>query len=78
VGVGLSRLGLDFDAPDGQPAHLVFMILTPPDDDSAQLELLADISRIFRDPAMRERAQDIRSFTELLALVKVESARRAH
>jgi len=76
LGVGLSRAGLDFNAPDGQPAHLVFLLLTPPDDDSAQLELLADIGRIFRNRDIRERAMDIRNFTELRALLRVDGAAR--
>ena len=74
VGVGISREGLDFDAPDGRPAHIVFLILTPPRDDGAQVELLADIGRIFESPGVRERAVGLRSFTELQALLKVEAA----
>lgn len=72
VGVGISQAGLDFDAPDGRPAHIVFLILTPPRDDGAQVELLADIGRLFADPAVRERAVGLRSFTELRALLKVD------
>jgi Kef-type K+ transport system membrane component KefB/mannitol/fructose-specific phosphotransferase system IIA component (Ntr-type) len=76
VGVGISRDGLDFDAPDGQPARIVFLILTAPRDEGAQVELLSDIGRIFGDPAVRERALGMRSFTELQALLKVEGAPR--
>jgi len=74
VGVGISQAGLDFDAPDGQPAHIVFLILTPLRDDGAQVELLADIGRVFADPKVRERAVGLRSFTELRALLKVDGA----
>ncbi|HZL99052.1 MAG TPA: cation:proton antiporter [Planctomycetota bacterium] len=74
VGVGISQAGLDFDAPDGQPAHIVFLILTAPQDEGAQVELLSDIGRIFGDPAVRERAVGLRSFTELRALLKVDGA----
>jgi Kef-type K+ transport system membrane component KefB/mannitol/fructose-specific phosphotransferase system IIA component (Ntr-type) len=74
VGVGISQAGLDFDAPDGRPAHIIFLILTPPRDDGAQVELLADIGRVFADPAVRERAVGLRSFTELRALLKVDGA----
>jgi Kef-type K+ transport system membrane component KefB/mannitol/fructose-specific phosphotransferase system IIA component (Ntr-type) len=74
VGVGVSRFGLDFDAPDGQPVHLVFMLLTAPDDDSAQVELLADIGRIVRSRETRERALEVTSFTELRALLRVDGA----
>ena len=74
VGVGISQEGLDFDAPDGRPARIVFLILTAPQDDGAQVELLADIGRIFEHPDVRERAVGLRSFIELQALLKVEAA----
>ncbi|MGQ0553688.1 MAG: cation:proton antiporter domain-containing protein [Planctomycetota bacterium] len=72
IGVGISPGGLDFDAPDGAPARIVIMILTPLEDDGAQLELLAEISRLFRHPEVRERALSARSITELRALLNVE------
>jgi mannitol/fructose-specific phosphotransferase system IIA component (Ntr-type) len=70
--VGISPAGLDFDAPDGEPARIVIMILTPLEDSGAQLELLAEVSRLFRLPEVRERALSARSFTELRALLNVE------
>jgi mannitol/fructose-specific phosphotransferase system IIA component (Ntr-type) len=70
VAVGLSDSGIDFDAPDGQPAHIVFLLLTPRKDPSVQLELSANISQIFRDPHALERAQRSQNFTEFLAAMK--------
>ncbi|MCA9112262.1 MAG: PTS sugar transporter subunit IIA [Planctomycetaceae bacterium] len=29
-GIGIAREGLHFDSPDGEPTHLVFLILAPP------------------------------------------------
>ena len=75
VAVGLSTAGIDFDAPDGSPAHVIFLILTPVHDDGAQLEILADIAGTFRDEELRERIPSVEGFTEFLALVK--SSRRA-
>jgi mannitol/fructose-specific phosphotransferase system IIA component (Ntr-type) len=72
VAVGLSRNGVDFNAPDGNPANLIFLILTPHDDDGAQVEILADIARTFRHPDIRERAVGTRSFTEFLALLRTQ------
>jgi K+:H+ antiporter len=74
VAVGLSRAGIDFDAPDGKPAQIIFLLLTPWHDDGAQLEILADITRIFRHPEVRERALEVGNYTEFLALLKSESA----
>ena len=72
VAVGLSRAGIDFDAADGQPAQIIFLLLTPASDDGAQLDILAHITRIFQDAAIRERALEVMSYTEFLALLKSE------
>lgn len=69
IGIGLSAAGIDFDAPDGNPAHVIFLILTPQRDNGAQLEILADIAATFRDEAIRAQAVHICTHTELLALV---------
>jgi Kef-type K+ transport system membrane component KefB/mannitol/fructose-specific phosphotransferase system IIA component (Ntr-type) len=74
VAVGLSSAGIDFDAADGKPAQIIFLLLTPWHDDGAQLEILADITRIFRHPEVRERALEVGNYTEFLALLKSESA----
>lgn len=67
VGLGLSRAGIDFDAPDGRPARLVFVLLIPPADHDAQWGLLQDIARTFAAEEARDRAANASSFTELLA-----------
>lgn len=74
VAVGMSRDGVDFDAPDGAPARLIFLLVTPADDDVAQLELLADIARTFGREEVREKALAITNYTEFLALLRSEHA----
>jgi mannitol/fructose-specific phosphotransferase system IIA component (Ntr-type) len=74
VAVGLSTAGIDFDAADGKPAQLIFLLLTPPNDDGAQLEILADVTRLFQEAAVRERALEVGSYTEFLALLKSDSS----
>jgi mannitol/fructose-specific phosphotransferase system IIA component (Ntr-type) len=73
VAAGLSRAGIDFDASDGLPAQIIFLLLTPLSDDGAQLEILADITRIFQHAEVRERALEVGSYIEFLALLKSES-----
>ncbi|MCM2265823.1 MAG: cation:proton antiporter [Desulfuromonadales bacterium] len=70
VAVGLSAAGIDFDAPDGRPAQLIFLLLTPVHDDGVQLELLADIATVFKGEEIRSRVGQVASFTEFLALVR--------
>jgi Kef-type K+ transport system membrane component KefB/mannitol/fructose-specific phosphotransferase system IIA component (Ntr-type) len=71
VGVGISRFGIDFDAPDGRLSRLVFLVLTPKaDDGAAQSAILADIAMNFKDDALRERALRVESYVEFRALVR--------
>jgi K+:H+ antiporter len=42
---GLSKEGIAWDAIDGRPAQLVFLVLTPADEGDAQLEILSSIAR---------------------------------
>jgi mannitol/fructose-specific phosphotransferase system IIA component (Ntr-type) len=70
VALGISPAGIDFDAPDGKPAHFIFLLLTPEDDNGAQLEILADISRTFKDPQLRLETLAELGYTHFIALVK--------
>lgn len=70
VAVGISEKGIDFDAPDGKPAHVIFLILTPADDPRGQLEIVSKIARLFSNPQMAERARENTNFTDFLALVQ--------
>jgi PTS system nitrogen regulatory IIA component len=58
---------IDFDALDGRPADLVFMLLAPADRGGDHLKALARISRVLRRPEVRERLRSARTVEELLA-----------
>lgn len=70
VGVGISESGVDFDAADGRPANLIFLLLTPAEADGAQMEIMADIARTFKNPEVREASLQAGTYTEFLALLK--------
>ncbi|MBI4667083.1 MAG: cation:proton antiporter [Nitrospinae bacterium] len=74
IAVGLSDSGVDFDARDGQPAQLVFLILTPEGDDKAQIEILAQISKLLKDPVCREKLKKSKNFLEFMAALKQGAA----
>jgi PTS system nitrogen regulatory IIA component len=52
---GRSRQGVDFDAVDGQPVHMFFLVLAPEDSASLHLKVLSRISKILRDPSFRKK-----------------------
>jgi mannitol/fructose-specific phosphotransferase system IIA component (Ntr-type) len=70
VCLGISPEGVEFQSPDGEPSRLVFLIITPAEDDGAQLEILADISRTFLSDDLRRSALRVNSYNEFIALLK--------
>ncbi len=70
VVVGLSSTGIDFDAPDNRPVHVIFLILTPAEAPDAQLQLAAEIARLFRHKGLTERALRAENVTDFLALLR--------
>ena len=61
---------VDFDALDGRPADLVFMLLAPPEKGADHLKALARVSRFLRRADIRERLRAARGVDELQALFK--------
>ena len=65
-----SEKGIDFDAVDGKPVHLFFMILAPHvEKDSLYLPLLGKIVEVTREAAARKRllkAADMKAVTDVL------------
>lgn len=59
----------DFEALDGRPADLVFMLLAPPDKGADHLKALARISRFVRRADTREKLRAARGGDELAALI---------
>jgi len=71
VGVfGRSKKGINFDALDGEPVHVLFLLLSSKSASGAHLEALAYISRLVRDEKfvkfLRD-AKDVAGVRELLA-----------
>ena len=52
---GRSAKGLDFDAVDGAPVHLFFLIAGRPEAGIEHLRILSRLSRLLRDRAFREQ-----------------------
>ncbi len=75
---GRSGEGIDFQATDGQPAKLIIMILTPEHDPSMQVQLLAQIARLFSHKEMREKVMECKTFTEVLAAFRVAESSEQH
>ena len=48
--LGISRKGVDYDALDGEPVYLLFMIVTPQKDSEQHLQILKRLSELLENP----------------------------
>lgn len=56
--LGHCREGVDFRALDQRPVHLFFLLLSPPDETSRHIRLLARIARLVRHPDLLRRLRE--------------------
>ncbi len=52
---GRSKKGINFDAVDRKPVHILFLLLAPEEAAGLHIKMLSRISRILRDPSFRTR-----------------------
>jgi mannitol/fructose-specific phosphotransferase system IIA component (Ntr-type) len=73
--VARSSKGIEFEAVDGQPVHLCFLIVAPPlERDPIYLKLVAEIVRATRLARTRQKLIDAPDFAALRTIL-VEAAR---
>ena len=70
-----SRAGVDFEAIDGQPTHLFFLLVVPEQSGGQHLKALARISRFFRDAGFRKRLLEAESRDEVCRAIEEEDAK---
>ncbi|SMF43372.1 PTS sugar transporter subunit IIA [Desulfovibrio gilichinskyi] len=71
VVVGRSGSGIDFEALDGEPCHIFFMVLAPDQGAGTHLKVLAQISRQLKDATFREAFKNAQNQQELLNLLNI-------
>ncbi|UCF18658.1 MAG: cation:proton antiporter [Gemmatimonadota bacterium] len=64
---GRSVAGIDWDAPDGLPVHLVFLLLSPEREGGLQLQILAALAGGLAEAPARERLIQARTDAETMA-----------
>ncbi len=73
LAIGHSPEGIDFDSPDGLPTRLVFLLLTPTNEMSSQIQIMGQIARLFRQEEVRQAVYESDSIDLVRALVKTEA-----
>jgi Kef-type K+ transport system membrane component KefB/mannitol/fructose-specific phosphotransferase system IIA component (Ntr-type) len=75
LALGLAPRGIDFDAPDGRPARVVFLLLIPRKAYEHEVRILASIARATYDARARDELLAARGLDEVVHVLST-SARR--
>lgn len=74
--LGISRKGVNFDALDGEPVYIFFLLVAPKDTAGPHLKALAQISRLLRDNYFCELMRRCQTPEELYELIKREESKK--
>lgn len=73
VAFGSSKQGIDFEALDGEPVYIVFLLLAPTESSGVHLKALAKISRLLKDKYFRQALRDAKNTDEVIKVIKEEN-----
>ena len=73
MAVGLSKKGIEFDALDGEPVHLFFLLIAPQNSTGTHLKILAKISRLLKDKFFRQALRESKNPEEVLKQIQDEN-----
>ena len=72
ISFGRSVKGVDFDAIDGKPSHLFFMVMAPENSAVDNLKLLGRIVTLLKDSSFKKRLMEAQSPKELFEIISEE------
>lgn len=73
--LGISRNGVEFDAPDGQPVHLIMLVVTPEGFETAHLEVMASLAQLVSNENVRTRLINAIDANDAWEIIESEDAR---
>jgi PTS system nitrogen regulatory IIA component len=73
IGVlGISQKGIEFNSLDGEPVHIIFLLLGPVDVMGEHLKALSRISRLFKDKFLRQAIRNAVTAEEIVKIIQQE------
>jgi PTS system nitrogen regulatory IIA component len=70
IAAGVTSQPVEFDALDGEPVRLLFLLVGPETEAGAHIKALSRISRLVRQPELRERLLAARDEEEFLRAIR--------
>ncbi len=74
--LGVSKIGVNFDALDGEPVYIFFLLVAPKATAGPHLKALAQISRLLRDTYFCELIRKCKTEEEVFTLIKNEEEKK--
>jgi len=72
VAVGRSKEGIEFEALDSRPVHLIFLIAAPIESGGLYLKALARLSRLLRYQEFRNELMEAKTAEEIIKIISSE------
>ena len=70
--LGTQRRGVDFEALDGEPAYVFFLLVSPANVSGPHIKALARISRLLKNDDFKKRLVDATSTEEIVSVIESE------
>ncbi len=74
--VGISKPGIDFGAPDGKAAHIIFLFVTPEAESQTHLKILSAIGNLQKNTVLLDKLMDAASDSDLFNTLNYEQVQR--
>jgi PTS system nitrogen regulatory IIA component len=69
IAFGRSKEGIEFDAMDGKPVHLISLLIAPENSAGQHLKALAKISRMMKDELYRRTLLEAKTHDDLVRII---------
>jgi len=71
IAFGYSKSGVDWQAMDGKPVHLIFMVLAPPQElNNRYLPILGRLVEVLSEPQQRDKFHSVTTYSDFINLLK--------
>ena len=72
LGFGLSQEGGDFDALDGLPGYLFFLLITPENEPGVHIKLLSQIAKLMKNDMIKDRLRQSNQPQQIIDILRSE------
>lgn len=74
--LGISKKGVNFEALDGEPVYIFFLLIAPKESAGPHLKALARISRLLRDSYLCQLIRRARNADEIYRIIQQEEEKK--